>query len=154
MIFVIWDHFKDDRLLFKQVQDFYNDIEFLIFNHYQHEYYKNYKKITEKKIKSSKIDQPDSSLTKDFSKEKDFERKSLYFMGKILSKFDMYSKYLGLARKPDEKNKIMNGTEYYLITNGSINHWSKPILTEGFNIKNEDINGIINFLRTVRLYWR
>jgi hypothetical protein len=32
---VIWDHFKDDRLLTKQVQFFYESIENLIFSRYK-----------------------------------------------------------------------------------------------------------------------
>ena len=34
IIIVIWDHFKDDRLLSKQVQEFFEDIENVIFTFY------------------------------------------------------------------------------------------------------------------------
>ena len=31
LFFIIWDHIKDDRILAREVQDFYSDIEMLIF---------------------------------------------------------------------------------------------------------------------------
>jgi len=31
ILIVVWDHFKDDRLLYRQVQEFYEDIEKLIY---------------------------------------------------------------------------------------------------------------------------
>ena len=34
ILFVVWDHFKDDRLLTKRVKSFYQDIEELIFSFY------------------------------------------------------------------------------------------------------------------------
>jgi len=35
IIIVIWDHFKDDRQLTRQVQGFYDDIEHLLYSFYQ-----------------------------------------------------------------------------------------------------------------------
>ena len=35
ILFVVWDHFKDDRLLTKRVQSFYGNIEGLIFSYYK-----------------------------------------------------------------------------------------------------------------------
>jgi len=39
LFFVIWDHIKDDRILAREVQDFYSDIELLIFTNLQVKYY-------------------------------------------------------------------------------------------------------------------
>lgn len=39
LFFIIWDHLKDDRILAKQVQEFYGDIETFIFSRLQIKYY-------------------------------------------------------------------------------------------------------------------
>ena len=39
LFFIIWDHVRDDRILAREVQDFYADIEMLIFTNLQVKYY-------------------------------------------------------------------------------------------------------------------
>lgn len=39
LFFIIWDHIKDDQILSHEVQDFYSDIEMLIFTNLQVKYY-------------------------------------------------------------------------------------------------------------------
>ena len=70
IIIVIWDHFKDDRLLSKQVQEFYEDIENVIFYFY---------------VNKQTMDNR-------------YEMRRRYYEAKINQTFDEYSKYLGLAR--------------------------------------------------------
>jgi len=36
LVFIIWDHLKDDRILTKEVQEFYQDIENLIYTYVIH----------------------------------------------------------------------------------------------------------------------
>ena len=65
LFIVFWDHWKDDRLLTKRVQEFYENIEWLIFS--------NYKKI----IYQILFDQ--SRTSKAYEKETFNYRKKNYF---------------------------------------------------------------------------
>jgi len=47
VLYIIWDHFKDDRLLTEQVQEFYEDIEKLIFYFYRSKIIEGLKKAYE-----------------------------------------------------------------------------------------------------------
>ncbi|MFX0077290.1 MAG: hypothetical protein ACFE96_17755, partial [Candidatus Hermodarchaeota archaeon] len=76
IIIVIWDHFKDDRKLTKQVQEFYENFENLLASFIQ-------KKSTES-----------SHTRENYAK---YVTETTYYECEVIDKFPEYSKYLGLT---------------------------------------------------------
>ena len=84
LFFIIWDHIKDDRILAREVQDFYSDIEMLIFTNLQVKYYEiletNKETVEEQELKT---------LVK--NKNRDIIQKN-YLNAKINQNFESYEK--------------------------------------------------------------
>ena len=103
LLFIIWDHLKDDRILTTQVQEFYEDIETLIYTHIQIKYYDALES-SEKLIENKEL----SFLKK--NKNRDIIQNS-YLKTKINQNFKYNSQYLGLTFN-QEKLSFLNGTAY------------------------------------------
>lgn len=149
LIFIIWDHLKDDRQLAKQVQGFYRDIELLIFTDIQINYY-NSKEL-------DKISAYDPIQLKKY-KNRDIIQNS-YLEVKIRQNFSKYSDYLGLTL--DKENKIYLNNTIYTLSEGGIlskrnfeTQVSDNVIISYLEIKKEEILEIENFLNSLRFYWR
>ena len=133
IIIVAWDHFKDDRLLTKRVQEFYEDIENLIYTFIQ-----------KKTGKGSPSENP--------------TQRNLYYKGKVEQNFENYSNYLGLTINEEYKGQYFyyNESDYMLNINGEI--WYRRygsdrirLIKDYHEIKN--VNSINYYLQTLRDYW-
>ncbi|MFW9872667.1 MAG: hypothetical protein ACFFG0_06150 [Candidatus Thorarchaeota archaeon] len=155
LFIVFWDHWKDDRLLTKRVQGFYEDIEWLIFS--------NYKKIIYQIFFDTSADQIREYERENFN----YRTKNYFYMGKIAQRFEDFSKYLGLTYYIGPKNYI-NESEYFIDRMGEIYHFYSDLSRNiGFNkrksfydpdletyvIDNEAISIIETYLESLRTYW-
>jgi hypothetical protein len=149
LLFIIWDHLKDDRILAKQVQEFYNDIEMLIFTDIQIKYYESLNL-------KEKSDDELIQLTK--YKNRDIIQNS-YLEVKIRQNFSKYSDYLGLTLDKENKN-YLNNTIYFLNEGGILSKRNfetsgvEDIIESYLEIKEEEILEIEKFLNSLRFYWR
>lgn len=149
LIFIIWDHLKDDRLLTRQIQEFYSDIEMLIYSFIQVMYYKA---IEKKDIETS--DQ--KALIK--TRNRDIIQNS-YLKTKLLQNFSKYSSYLGLTINKDD-GMYLNNTIYILTLEGLIkkrnfeNNSLEDVITSYIDIKDGEISDILKFLNSLRFYWK
>lgn len=151
LFFIIWDHIKDDRILAVEVQDFYSDIEMLIFSNLQVKYYEilqtNKNKMEEEELKT---------LIK--NKNRDVIQKN-YLESKIIQNFKLYAKYLGLTHNK-ESNAYLNGTIYILKTDGSLlkrnieSNTEEKIITSYTEITPLQIKEILTYLNSLRFYWK
>jgi len=151
LFFIIWDHIKDDRILAREVQDFYNDIEMLIFTNIQVKYYeilqKNEENMDEQELKA---------LVK--NKNRDIIQKN-YLNAKINQNFKFYAHYLGLTYNK-ENNSYLNGTIYLLKIDGSLFkrnielNTEENIITSYIEIKTQQIKEILLYLTSLRFYWK
>ena len=125
---VIWDHFKDDRQLTRQVQGFYDDIEHLLYSFYQ----------------------------KWSTQPRDFLKKKLYYEGKVRQNFEKYSNYLGLALVEEvEKFYYYSRSDYLMQVSGEF--YSREPETDLTRVKPRDSNfldSVSEFLRDLRGYWK
>jgi len=149
LIFIIWDHLKDDRLLTRQIQEFYSDIEMLIYSLIQVMYYRA--------IEKKEIEITDQkSLIK--TRNRDIIQNS-YLKTKILQNFSKFSSYLGLTINKEE-NMYLNNTIYILTFDGLLkkrnfeNNSLEDVLTSYIDIKNEEVSDILKFLNSLRFYWK
>jgi len=136
IIIVVWDHFKDDRLITKQVQEFYKDVENIIYSYYK------------MRITESLFD----------------NREYLVYQGIIKQKFDDYSKYLGLTRHPSEKELFYinkadilfhhHGALMKDISDNNKGYRRVQIIEDPLNIKEEEISQINKYLESLRNYWK
>jgi len=151
LFFVIWDHIKDDRILAREVQDFYSDIELLIFTNLQVKYYE---------ILQTKETQIEELQLKDLIKNKnrDVIQKN-YLDAKINQYFKLYAQYLGLTHNK-EKNLLLNGTIYVLKTDGTLLkrniefNTEEEIITTYTNIEPPQIKELAIYLNSLRFYWK
>ncbi len=148
LLFIIWDHLKDDRLLTRQVQEFYEDIEMLIYTYIQIMYYKN--------IEKKEVEIPDQkALIK--TRNRDVIQNS-YLEKKVFQNFKIFSNYLGLTYNKEE-SCYLNNTIYILTTEGLLkkrdfeNNNINEIIDSYIDIKNEEIADILKFLNSLRFYW-
>ncbi|MFX0038552.1 MAG: hypothetical protein ACFFCY_06725 [Promethearchaeota archaeon] len=151
LFFIIWDHIKDDRILTREVQDFYTDIEMLIFTNLQVKYYEI--------LETSKGEMEEQELkTLVKNKNRDIIQKN-YLNAKISQNFKLYSQYLGLTHNK-EIEAYLNGTIYILKTDGSLKkrnieyNSEENIISSYTEIKPEQINEILIYLNTLRFYWK
>ena len=86
LLFIIWDHLKDDRQLTKQIQEFYNDIEMLVYTSIQIMYYSA--------IEKKEVEVPDQKVLNK-TKNRDIIQNS-YLKTKILQNSEKFATYLGL----------------------------------------------------------
>ncbi len=151
LFFIIWDHVKDDRILSREVQDYYNDIEMLIFTNLQVKYYeilqKNQGEMEETELKT---------LIK--NKNRDVIQKS-YLNVKINQNFKHYAQYLGLTHNTED-DAYLNGTVYILKEDGTLlkrnieDNQEENIITSHTEIKPEQIKDISVYLNSLRFYWK
>ena len=151
LFFIIWDHIKDDRILAREVQDFYIDIEMLIFTNLQVKYYevlqKNKVEMEEQELKT---------LTK--NKNRDVIQKN-YLTTKIRQHFNLYAQYLGLTYN-EENSAYLNGTIYILKNEGSLLkrniefNTEESIINTFTEIKPKQISELKVYLDTLRFYWK
>lgn len=149
LFFIIWDHLKDDRLLTKQIQEFYSDIEMLIFSYIQVMYYKA---IEKKEI--DEVDQKDLIKTRN----RDIIQNS-YLKTKIFQNFNIYSSYLGLTLN-NEQQIYLNNTIYILTLEGLlkkrnfVNNSLEDVINSYIDITEEEISDILKFLNSLKFYWK
>ncbi|MFX1378219.1 MAG: hypothetical protein ACFFA4_03925 [Promethearchaeota archaeon] len=151
LFFIIWDHIKDDRILAREVQDFYIDIEMLIFTNLQVKYYEI--------LQSSKGEMEEQELkTLVKNKNRDIIQKS-YLNAKISQNFKLYAQYLGLTHNK-ENDAYLNGTIYILKTDGSLlkrnieNNTEENIIDSYHEIKPQQIKELSLYLNSLRFYWK
>ena len=148
LIFIIWDHLKDDRLLTKQVKEFYNDLEMLIFTYIQIEYYTA---IEKKDIEFYE----NKTLNK--TRNHDIIQNS-YLKTKIKQNFDTYSNYVGLTIDNEER-LYLNNTIYILSFNGLLRKRNfednsiVKVINSYIDIQIEELSDLIKYLTSLRFYW-
>ncbi|UCD01585.1 MAG: hypothetical protein JSV23_00750 [Promethearchaeota archaeon] len=151
LFFIIWDHIKDDRILAFEVQDFYSDIEMLIFTNLQVKYYE----ILQKKQLQME-EQELKVLIK--NKNRDIIQQN-YLTTKINQYFKLYGQYLGLTHNK-EKDSYLNGTVYILKTDGTLlkrnieSNVEENIITSFIEITLKQISELSIYLNSLRFYWR
>ncbi|MFX1411147.1 MAG: hypothetical protein ACFFA6_12400 [Promethearchaeota archaeon] len=151
LFFIIWDHIKDDRILGREVQDFYSDIEMLIFTNLQVKYYellqKNIGQMEEQELKT---------IIK--NKNRDVIQKN-YLEAKISQNYKLLAKYLGLTYNK-ENNAYLNGTIYLLKTDGTLlkrnieSNREEIIITSYAEIKPQQVKDLLIYLNSLRFYWK
>ena len=151
LFFIIWDHVKDDRILAREVQDFYNDIEMLIFTNLQVKYYEV--------LQKNKVEMEEQELkTLVKNKNRDVIQKN-YLNTKIRQYFNLYAQYLGLTYN-EENSAYLNGTIYLLKNEGSLLkrnielNTEEPIISTFAEIKPEQISELKVYLTSLRFYWK
>ncbi len=148
LIFIVWDHLKDDRLLTRQIQEFYSDIEMQIYSFIQIMYYSA--------IENKEIEINDQKAL-NRTRNRDIIQNS-YLKTKILQNFNKYSFYLGLTISKEEK-LYLNNTIYVLTFDGLLkkrnfeNNSLEDVITSYIDITNEEISDIFKFLNSLRFYW-
>jgi len=151
LFLLIWDHLKDDRILAVEVQDFYTDIEMLIFTNLQVKYYEILQT-----DKGEVEDQELKTLIK--NKNRDVIQKN-YLYAKINQYFNLYARYLGLTHNKDN-DAYLNGTIYILKTDGSLlkrnieSNTEENIITSYTEINPQQITEILVYLNSLRFYWK
>ncbi len=151
LFLLIWDHLKDDRILSVEVQDFYRDIEMLIFTNLQVKYYEILQTST-----GEMEDQELKTLIK--NKNRDVIQKN-YLYAKINQYFNLYARYLGLTHNK-ENDAYLNGTIYILKTDGSLlkrnieSNTEENIITSYTEINPQQITEILVYLNSLRFYWK
>ena len=138
ILFLIWDHLKDDRNLAKQVQEYYEDIESYIYSYYQMTYYRILLEIKDKNID---IDKAQVLRNK-------FDNESEYYELTLNDKYT-YSQYLGI--KYVHNYEYMNKSDIKMDKDGQIYH--PKMNNECFNLTLEQISIIKRFLFSLRDYW-
>ena len=149
LVFIIWDHLKDDRILTKEVQEFYQDIENLIYTYVQIEYYRS--------LESSKTQDDELNRLKKY-KNHDIIQNS-FIQSKLSQNFVKFSNFIGLTINKEEKS-YLNGTIYILLNNGLLlkrnieNYTQENIINSYIDIKHDEIREILNYLNSLRFYWK
>ncbi|MFW9990216.1 MAG: hypothetical protein ACFFC3_16365, partial [Candidatus Odinarchaeota archaeon] len=151
-LYVIWDHLKDDRLLTRQVQEFYEDIEKLIFYYYTNQI------IIE--IKNLYKDETEFPLSLQDLNE--YSNRHYYYMIKVKTKFEKFSNYLGIifSEEYKEENRIeyINQTYIILTEIGSlakrqVGELRRSIIKNFNQITDNEISEIDKYLYSLRNYW-
>ncbi len=146
IIIVIWDHFKDDRKLTKQVQDYYESIELFL----------------ARNIQVTQIGSDNKQLYIKYLSE--FE----YYKNIMENNFSDFSKYLGLilgksrdSRYKDNKAYITK-TGYVLVDKGQLlfrdpemlGTYERHAIGNATYLKKSEIIVIDAFLTDLRMYWK
>ena len=147
IIIVIWDHFKDDRLLTKEVQGFYDSIENFL-------------------ASFIKITQNQSSEDKEIYSILLFEFE--YYKRLVKSGFAEYSKYLGLTLGKSHDRRYKDDDAYItksgniLVENGNLLN-TDPEMLDSYErhaigyarvLKKREIPEIDNFFADLRRHWK
>ncbi|MBY8983408.1 MAG: hypothetical protein KGD57_10685 [Candidatus Lokiarchaeota archaeon] len=151
LFFIIWDHIKDDRILALEVQDFYCDIEMLIFTSLQVKYYEI--------LQTNKVEMEEQELRALIkNKNRDIIQKN-YLNAKINQNFKLYAKYLGLTYNK-ESSAYLNGTIYILKNDGILSkrnidsNTEEEIITSYTEITPQQIKELLLYLNSLRFYWK
>jgi hypothetical protein len=155
ILFVVWDHFKDDRLLTKRVQSFYWDLEGLVYTYYK-----------TKLIR----DQFDESNDKKSCEEKffQFQKKNVFFRGKVSLLFEDFSKYLGLTYFRKSALYCIQNYDYLIESTGAFQKFrcKLPQIEIGnelcfydnqhkrYAIDEDNLDIINRFFELLRDYWK
>lgn len=154
ILFVVWDHFKDDRLLTKRVQNFYNDIENLIFNFYMKNAF----------LKLCEINNANKEYEQEYF---EYSKMQIFYEGRVKQQFEEYAKYLGLMyyRKPQY---YMSTSNYLIQKEGGLAEFYPNInaisplnrrqlfinsKTKNHDLDESSVNIINTFLKNLRDYW-
>ena len=151
---VVYDHFKDDRILTRQVHEFYHYIEGLIYTQYLMEIDKQY---NSQKEKLTEVSETFSNNAKKWS----------FYRGKISQLFETFSRYLGLTYYTQPNNYIIENYDYFIEQTGYIMNFHPNSPTEIGSPQNTFYNNpkrkividdkaieIINeFLKRLRFHW-
>ena len=114
ILFVVWDHFKDDRLLTKRVQSFYSDLEGLVYTYYK------------TKLIRDQFDESDdkNSCEEHFFK---YQRENVFFRGKVSLLFEAFSKYLGLTYFRRPSIYCIQNYDYLIESTGSFQKFKSKL---------------------------
>ena len=151
-LYVIWDHVKDDRLLTKQVQAFYEDIEKLIFYHYTNQIIIEFQKLYEKQIE----------FPLQLQELNEYSNRHYYYRVKVKNRFVEFSDYLGLINSEEgqEEKRIeyINETYTILTDTGSLGKRQlgdlrRSTIKDLTNIDDKEIEDIDRYLHSLRSHW-
>ena len=150
-----YERIKDDRQLYKQVEDYYEAIEYLVFSYYADSWLKKeQEKSTNSKIKL-KLKTERVKIRIDRA----------YFMQFVKSHSDSFFKYLGMVYSDDNKNSIINkNSEFILNIGGQLRYRDLEedpnklkgtnVVAEVSRITEEEYGKINAFLETLRTFWK
>ena len=159
IIFVIWEHIKDDRRLAKRVQGFYEDIENYVYSSI---------KIAVNSHLYNQIPNDRSNIVEEYLNCLRIKQTSLGF---IRQKFNEYSKYLGITM--NRQNQIINHSDIRIKLhiksyedivliertddmdlNRRIRPSCIPLINNLPEITFEELNIIKNYFVSLRAYWK
>lgn len=151
----VYERIKDDRQLYKQVNDYYEAIEYLVFSYYADLWLKKEKeKPTNNEIK-----------LKLKTERVKIRIKSDYSMQFVKYHSDSFFKYLGMVYSDDNKNSIINmNSDFILDTGGQLRYKDlegDPNNLKGINVvaevsqmTGEEYGKINAYLETLRIFWK
>lgn len=155
LFITVYERIKDDRQLYKQVKDYYEAIEYLVFTYYAVFWLKK----EEEKSTNNEI------ILKLKAERVKIRIKRAYFMQFVKSYSDSFFKYLGMVYSGDNKSSIINmNSEFILNIGGQLRY--KDLEGDPNNLKEinvvakisritEEEYGKINaFLETLRMFWK
>ena len=138
-IYIIWDHIKDDRLLTKKVQKFYENIENLIFFYYLNERMEHISKAGNISYRQGLLSPGAGTHSPLHKMHTSFSEEHSYYQAKVRNEFLASSKHSDLLSKDekfvdlpkyldliflegDKENKIqyMNKTFFILYKDGQL----------------------------------
>ncbi len=154
ILFVLWDHYKDDRILSKRVQNFYKNIEGLIFSNYK-------MKINVEKFEETK----ETCYETEFFK---YQKQNVYYRGIVNQVFEDMAKYVGLTYHKRPNYYYTKDNDYFIDKIGDFYNLYCQLnnaiqLGNKFSFYNEQLKKtvvdtqsikIINdYLETLRKHW-
>jgi len=166
IFFIICDHIKDDRLLTKQVQEFYWNIEGLIYTYYYYNLYKALFNI----LRSFNVKQFEDYKAINYGEiDRQFKNKLFYLREKVRLGIKDYGKYIGIIEDQREETKSINpmrekklDINYFSDTDMILSYYgelldltSNPIVKDFTKISQAKEGwDIYYFLRSLRFYWK
>jgi len=151
VIYIIWDHIKDDRLLTKKVQEFFEDIQDLIFYMFQYQYYNSF----DVKMNFQFIKEGFFKSKEKGHEEKKNMRKINYYVAKIKENYQ-YTKYIGLVGiVENEKMRLVDKTNITIYLDTKMTEeLVKQFCNNPTHIIAEDIIKINQYLTNLSEYWK
>ena len=153
VIYLIWDHFKDDRILTKQVQDLYYSVEYLIFLYYFERLFNGY-------FKDEFWQEHRAEIFPEFKFESingKFEHRKKYIREKVRVNFNEHAKYLGMICIKNEENssEYLSNTHIILTYEGELRYFDNQPLVTNYKEMTQENHGwnIRNYLGSLRDYW-
>lgn len=147
---VFWDHFYDDKILSRQVRNYYENIESVIFA-----FYKTYSLRASIMKENAELADQHFELIKQWA----------YFMGNFKRRFDEFSKYFGLTLYGGN-HVITQNSPYCVEFEGQMHEIVQDIPRINYSHKNmfkldstgiHDLEGNIykidDYLKALRDYW-